>query len=370
MRKFCFVFRDDPFLVKNPRGGVLSNIKLIKGLSKYGEVSIWIPGKKNRKYIESRDGIEVCYIEFPVLKLSPLIFIKTDALKNIINDFKGPSDSIIIFGSKGSIPVAFIMRSLVQSKFFIITRDFNECIFRGYKFGKGKLKDYLRDVLWYNVWKRAYSNADCVIVNSRFLASEIKKNYSVKEVRVFYPQVDVIENTSNASKEARRETLNPRIGFMSGPEYKGIKLVENLAAKMSNFEFHVFNSGRCEKVGNMHYYGYSTLKEIFGTIDLLLVPSAWNEPYGRVAAEAIVNNIPVLCSDRGGLPEAANSKFFLVSSLDVDEWKTKLVQLISSPEVVCRELDKASELVKNTADPLSIDRAIIDMLVEHAGMKH
>jgi glycosyltransferase involved in cell wall biosynthesis len=35
----------------------------------------------------------------------------------------------------------------------------------------------------------------------------------------------------------------------------------------------------------------------------LLVPSVWDEPFGRVAAEAMINGIPPLVSDRGALPD-------------------------------------------------------------------
>ena len=33
------------------------------------------------------------------------------------------------------------------------------------------------------------------------------------------------------------------------------------------------------------------------------MPSLWRESFGRVAAEAMVNGLPVLASDRGALPE-------------------------------------------------------------------
>ncbi len=35
---------------------------------------------------------------------------------------------------------------------------------------------------------------------------------------------------------------------------------------------------------------------------ILLVPSVWEEPFGRVAAEAMINGIPTLVSNRGSLP--------------------------------------------------------------------
>lgn len=36
---------------------------------------------------------------------------------------------------------------------------------------------------------------------------------------------------------------------------------------------------------------------------ILLVPSVFEEPFGMVAAEAMINGIPALVSDRGGLPD-------------------------------------------------------------------
>ncbi|WP_020468664.1 glycosyltransferase [Zavarzinella formosa] len=39
----------------------------------------------------------------------------------------------------------------------------------------------------------------------------------------------------------------------------------------------------------------------------ILMPSLWNESLGRVAAEALVNGLPVVASDRGALPETLGS---------------------------------------------------------------
>ncbi len=53
-------------------------------------------------------------------------------------------------------------------------------------------------------------------------------------------------------------------------------------------------------------------KEIYAATRVLLVPSLWNEPAGRVAAEALLNGIPPLVSDRGGLPEICNGAGFVL----------------------------------------------------------
>lgn len=42
--------------------------------------------------------------------------------------------------------------------------------------------------------------------------------------------------------------------------------------------------------------------DYFALTRLLVVPSVWEEPFGRVAAEAMINGIPPLVSDRGSLP--------------------------------------------------------------------
>lgn len=52
--------------------------------------------------------------------------------------------------------------------------------------------------------------------------------------------------------------------------------------------------------------------EIFRGTRALLVPSVWAEPFGRVAAEALLNGVPPIVSDRGGLPEAANGGGFVL----------------------------------------------------------
>jgi glycosyltransferase involved in cell wall biosynthesis len=47
----------------------------------------------------------------------------------------------------------------------------------------------------------------------------------------------------------------------------------------------------------------ATPAEYFALTRILLVPSVWPEPFGRVAAEAMINGIPALVSERGALPD-------------------------------------------------------------------
>ncbi len=56
----------------------------------------------------------------------------------------------------------------------------------------------------------------------------------------------------------------------------------------------------------IRYLGFQftpKLDEIYRSADVLLVPSDWDEPFGRVVIEGNSNGLPVIGSNRGGIPE-------------------------------------------------------------------
>ncbi len=57
-------------------------------------------------------------------------------------------------------------------------------------------------------------------------------------------------------------------------------------------------------------------RDFYKVSRILLVPSLWRESFGRVAAEAMMNGIPVLASDRGALPETLGDSGFLFTIPD------------------------------------------------------
>ena len=50
---------------------------------------------------------------------------------------------------------------------------------------------------------------------------------------------------------------------------------------------------------------------VYANTRLLLMTSLWLESFGLVAAEAMLNGIPVLASNRGALPETLGGAGFL-----------------------------------------------------------
>jgi glycosyltransferase involved in cell wall biosynthesis len=65
--------------------------------------------------------------------------------------------------------------------------------------------------------------------------------------------------------------------------------------------------------------------DYFALTRLLLVPSVWPEPFGRVAAEAMINGIPPLVGNRGALPDVIGGDFADGGGgrvLPIPEWMT------------------------------------------------
>ena len=53
----------------------------------------------------------------------------------------------------------------------------------------------------------------------------------------------------------------------------------------------------------VEFVGWVPSNAFLDTIDFLIVPSVWNEPFGRIVVEAFSRGVPVLGSRTGGIPE-------------------------------------------------------------------
>ena len=80
-----------------------------------------------------------------------------------------------------------------------------------------------------------------------------------------------------------------------------------------------------------------TPADFFALTRVLLVPSVWEEPFGRVAAEAMINAIPPIVSNRGSLPQVIGGDVSVGGGgyvLPVPEWMTyKTTRLPRESEV-------------------------------------
>lgn len=133
--------------------------------------------------------------------------------------------------------------------------------------------------------------------------------------------------------------------FLSSPVCKRASLLiagEGHRAFVANLREQIAGS-------SAHLVGYMSPNSFFAEIDVLVVPSLWDEPLGRVVIEANAHGVPAIVSRRGGLPEIVEHGVtgYVFDPEDVGSLRELLEHLIERPtdlsqmREVCR--DKSSE---------------------------
>lgn len=111
-------------------------------------------------------------------------------------------------------------------------------------------------------------------------------------------------------------------------------------------------------IPNLEYIRVADIRNIYRQTKVLLVPSQWEESFGRVIIEAMHNGIPVVASNIGGIPEACGGAAMLVDEYDsVDAWKNRLDKL-EDEAVYERYVKKGLERAKeyHERQPQEVDK--------------
>lgn len=88
-------------------------------------------------------------------------------------------------------------------------------------------------------------------------------------------------------------------------------------------------------------------KKLYEQINILLVPSQWEEAFGRVAIEAMANGIPVIASNVAGLKDSVGDGGILVEKDNIHKWIENIQKLMSSKDFYVEMSRKSKEWVRN-----------------------
>lgn len=188
--------------------------------------------------------------------------------------------------------------------------------------------------------KAASTKIDYLVGISNFILNDHIKNEYFNNVpnEVIYNGFDIKLNSLNKIKN---ECVT--FGFMGQvKEPKGIELLLNCLLKLKEYKWKLLIAGDIEQsyltklqsINNsskIECLGYVKSDDFFRKIDALIVPSLWNEPFGRVVLESYINRTPVLGADVGGISElmTINKKFLF--NPDKIELTKKLESIILNP---------------------------------------
>jgi len=110
---------------------------------------------------------------------------------------------------------------------------------------------------------------------------------------------------------------------------------------------------------NISFLGYVEKENFYGKIDVLVVPSLWDEPFGRVIIEAALRGIPVIVSKNGASLELLKLG---VIGLEFDGSKRDLKKVMSELSSEFQEWKAAArERINDLEDVFSVEKVQINI---------
>jgi len=179
------------------------------------------------------------------------------------------------------------------------------------------------------------ASADVRLTNSAFLRDWYRRRLGMSS-RICYPHFS--EQVVLPRHHRGRGTY---VTGICGWPYKGGDVFLDLAERFPHVPFLLVGSiapeylDRLRNVPNIRQGSWPTPRSLLALSRIVLVPSRWPEPFGRIAVEAMASGIPTLVSDTGGLPEVVGgSPGHLVRRFrSSGAWAGRLATLLSDERV-------------------------------------
>ncbi len=198
--------------------------------------------------------------------------------------------------------------------------------------------------------------ATAYISNSQFTRGRAEQVLCVQST-VIYPLVD--------AGRYRVATTGEKVVFINPHPSKGVALACDLAALCPDIPFlfveawtlqgpeHEATRARIRSLPNVTLmHRTSDMAAIYGQARIVLVPSQWEEAFGRVVAEAQCSGIPALASSIGGLPEAVGQGGTLLPpDAPAHHWAAALRCIWDDPAEQARLSQAARAHSARTLDP-------------------
>lgn len=166
--------------------------------------------------------------------------------------------------------------------------------------------------------KMLAKNVSSFVAISQYVQQVHVKNGYFEKSKKYVIYNSIVEQKEKLKKQ---KTTNKIVfGYLGRVEPgKGIEFILKYLNKIKNkdIEYILLIAGKGDekyitylkseyKNVNVNFLGVVDINSFFPNIEYLIVPSLWNEPMGRVVLEANSFGVPVIGSNRGGIPEIIN----------------------------------------------------------------
>lgn len=169
----------------------------------------------------------------------------------------------------------------------------------------------------------ALRDAAELVVPSRFVAGQVA-SWSGRETAIVHPVVDrparlgahgdaVLAVATRWAPNKGADLLVPLARAL--PERRLVVAGAALAAA---------DAATLRRLPNVELRGYLPIAELAAGAAVGVVPSAWHEPFGRVALELQALGVPTLATAIGGLPEVVPPAGLVPAGSDADGWAARI----------------------------------------------
>lgn len=237
----------------------------------------------------------------------------------------------VILGITSATATGIALKKMLQVPFGVLLRAENDLV-KSLDGASGAKSLFLKSFLG-SSGDHLLDEADFLIVNSDYMKRAFSGKTGNSEIHVVYPPVDDQQSLFKTFDKVRQ------IVSVGTSPRKGFGLIRKLAKMLPEIRFHVVGDpaippGRSEQHGNLKISGWlGDRSEYLKQAELVLVPSEWNEPFGRIAVEALRYGRCVLVSGRGGLPEVLDhNRELIITNNKTDEWLARIEAVSASPD--------------------------------------
>ncbi len=175
------------------------------------------------------------------------------------------------------------------------------------------------------------------VANSAFTAQRYRAAFGVEPV--------IIQPLINGQAKYATATTRENVTFINPHPFKGVTVALELARQCPDIPFSFIETwplspedramlnSQLPHLPNIKLLPQTLdMKSVYGRCKILLAPSIWEEAYGRVVSEAQFSGIPVIASDRGGLPEAVGPGGIMLNpDSAIEHWVNAVRRLWNDP---------------------------------------
>ena len=237
---------------------------------------------------------------------------------------------------------------------------FAVCLVKSNEIGKLKNKWYIRynPIFWAFVYRRYIKMRNGLfavrpIAISRFVQTLLKKFYGIQSRIVpNFVDVDAFRHVKQDVKRIDHKQVVLYLGSLT--KYKGaavlLRALIGLDCTTKIYGDGVLKAQLTEFIEQHHIDAaiydpvpYTDIPKVYSNSEIVVFPSLWPEPFGRIAIEAMAAGKPVIGSDIGGISETLRDAGVLVKPGDVAQLHSALRKLLEDENLRKRISMKAKK---------------------------